>query len=362
MSFLAALTRRAPRVRSLAWWLVLAAGAALAQEEPGAPLARCARIAAAPERLACYDALAGRGVEPDAPPSTSTLKATDTPSQLARPPAGTGSLLSKYWELEPEDKRGVFNAVGYRANYFLPIHATTRINRAPQSPTQAAVLTPDYRHVESKIQLSLRTKVLQGLLVPEADVWVGYTQSSLWQIYNSPGSKPFRNTDYETEAMLILRTPQPLRRLPFGWQWRYSLAGLAHQSNGQADPLSRSWNRVYLGAGVERGDVSLTVRVLRRLREDLEDDNNPDLTDYRGRGELQLTWTPGAATASLLYRSTFKSFKRGALQFEWTRPVYDDQPNGLRWYVQVFSGYAETLTDYNFHQTSFGAGLSFLAF
>ena len=38
------------------------------------------------------------------------------------------------------------------------------------------------------------------------------------------------------------------------------------------------------------------------------------------------------------------------------------RPNGLRWFVQAFHGYGETLTDYNFKQTSFGFGLSFMQF
>ena len=82
---------------------------------------------------------------------------------------------------------------------------------------------------------------------------------------------------------------------------------------------------------------------------------------YRGRAEFQLNWAHGVQTASLLYR-TLTNAKYGALQFEWTYPVFHDQPNGLRWYVQAFRGYGETLTDYNFRQSSFGVGVTFLQF
>ena len=36
--------------------------------------------------------------------------------------------------------------------------------------------------------------------------------------------------------------------------------------------------------------------------------------------------------------------------------------DGLRWYLQAFSGYGQTLLDYNFRQTSVGAGLALFEF
>ncbi len=348
--------------------------ATVAQTTDSPTLESCAAIGAPSDRLACYDKLAGRAAAPTVPPAQETLPAAATPAptsllaptgaklpETAEPQAQT-TLMSKYWELEPADKRGIFNFVGFRPNYVLPIHVTSRINRAAQSPTQATVMQPDYRREEAKFQLSLRTKLAQDVLLPEADLWVAFSQQVMWQVWNGKDSKPFRNTDFEPEAIYVVPTPKSWRELPLGWQWRYTQFGLAHQSNGQSDPLSRSWNRVYVGAGFERGDWSLTARLTQRLNEPLATDNNPDLVTYRGRGEAQLNWNHGLQTASLLYRSTLKGLKYGALQFEWTYPIYRDQPNGLRWFVQAFRGYGETLTDYNFRQTSFGAGVTFLQF
>jgi phospholipase A1 len=180
----------------------------------------------------------------------------------------------------------------------------------------------------------------------------------MWQIWNGSDSKPFRNTDYEPELMYVLRAPASLGDL-WGWRWRFSQLGLAHQSNGQSDPLSRSWNRVYAGIGFDRGDWAFTARFNQRLNEPYESDNNPDLVDYRGRGEMLLSWSPGAATTSLLVRPASEGT---SVQFDWSYPVIRAQPNGLRWYVQLFSGYGETLTDYNFKQTSIGFGMAFMQF
>ena len=345
-----------------------------------AALDRCADIGPPADRLACYDKAMGRAVAPAAPPAYAGNPAGGAPA-AAQVPVSTSllapkgevvaaaaerqappSLMSRFWELEPQDKRGVFNFVGYRANYVLPVHRTSRINRAPQSPSQAIVEQPNYRREEAKFQLSLRTKLAQDVGLPGADLWAAFTQQAMWQIWNGKDSKPFRNSDYEPELMYVVPTPESWRQLPLGWQWRYAQLGLTHQSNGQSDPLSRSWNRVNVVAGFERGDWSVVARLLKRLNEDAATDNNPDLVGFRGRGEFQVNWAHQKHTAQLTYRTTLKDAKYGALQFEWTYPVFSDQPNGLRWYVQLFRGYGETLTDYNFRQTSVGAGFSFLQF
>jgi phospholipase A1 len=341
-------------------------------------LERCAAIGAEADRLACYDKAMGRapaaavapasGAGPDGKPAESPSTTLLAPSGGALPDADRPadetppSFLANYWELEPQTKRGRFNFLGYRVNYVLPAHVTSRINRAPQSPTQAVVELPDYKREEAKFQLSLRTKIAQDLLIEQADLWVAFTQQATWQIWNGKDSKPFRNSDYEPEISYVVPTGERLRRLPLGVQWRYTQLALVHQSNGQSDPLSRSWNRVSLAAGFEHGDWSLISRWNHRLGEDPSTDNNPDLLNYRGRGEFQLNWTAGKQASALTYRTSLRDTRYGALQFEWSYPVFRDQPNGLRWYVQAFRGYGETLTDYNFRQTSIGAGLAFLQF
>ncbi len=360
--------------------LSLAAQAANAQTQAPPPqtsaLEQCAAIGSPADRLVCYDKAMGRAAEPVTPPAYAENPAGGAPapasSSLLAPKGAvttvaaerdeTPSLMSKFWELDADDKRGVFNFVGYKANYVLPLHVTSRINRSPQSPSQDAVELPNYKREEAKFQLSLRTKLVQDLLLPGADLWGAYTQQAFWQIWNGKDSKPFRNSDYEPELIYIVPTPASVGKLPFDWKWRYTQLGLAHQSNGQSDPLSRSWNRINLAAGFERGDWSLIARFMRRLKEDAANDNNPDLVTYRGRAEFQLNWAHGKQTAQLLYRSTLKDAKYGAVQFEWTYPVFSQQPNGLRWYLQIFRGYGETLTDYNFRQTSVGAGFSFMQF
>lgn len=226
--------------------LAAAAPAAWTQNGPA-----CAAEPDDQRRLACYDALfrVPTAAAPDSAPAPDALPALGEPdaATTAAPAGGMGSssTMSRFWELDRADKRGTFRVKTYYPNFFLPLHYTSHINRAPSTPTQPPpAWNLRHRQVEAKLQLSLRAKVVQSLLLPNADLWFAFTQRSMWQLWNKPDSAPFRSTDYQPEAIYVVPIPARLGQLPFGWRWRMAEAGVAHQSNGQSDPLSRSWNRV----------------------------------------------------------------------------------------------------------------------
>jgi phospholipase A1 len=167
-------------------------------------------------------------------------------------------------------------------------------------------------------------------------------------VYNSALSRPFRETNYEPEVFTTL----PVKFSFLGLRGRMLNFGLVHQSNGQSDPRSRSWNRIYAQAGFERGHFSLLVRPWIRLREKT-DDNNPDITAYAGRADLQAVWAEGERTVSLTVRNSFQGAWRGFYQLDYSFPVV----GSLKGYVQVSNGYGESLIDYNHNQTTVGLGI-----
>ena len=345
---------------------LLLAPAALAQ---GA--AECAREPEAATRLACYDRLFREVPSPAAPNAApegapTTVAAPAPAAAAAAPSVGELSPASesftKAWELTPETKRGTFVVRTYLPNFVLPLHYSSSINQTPASPTHGtATGLPAYRPLDAKLQISLRAKVAQGLLLPDADLWFAYTQRSFWQVWSPQQSSPFRNTDYQPEAIYVVPVPKTWATLPGGWHWRMAQLGLAHQSNGQSGALSRSWNRLYAATAFDRGEFGLTLRAHQRLGEKTDDDN-PDLVHFVGNTEVVASWLPGLATASLTWRTHAVTGQRGSLQLDWTYPVVRSQPSGLRWYAQVFSGYGETLLDYNHRQTSLGLGLTLFQF
>ncbi|MDI1260397.1 phospholipase A [Aquabacterium sp.] len=331
-------------------------------------LKECLGLPDTSARLACYDRLAGREAMVTLPASPAAVPGTPeaVPVSQAATPATTqqseSSFMSRYWELDQADKRGTFNYTSYRPNFFMPLHSMASVNRNPSSPTRAkASNLPRYQNGEAKIQVSLRSKVWENALLPGADLWVAYTQQSMWQLWNRDQSAPFRSTDYQPEVIYVVPTPASWQSLPLGWKWRMTQAGIVHQSNGQPDPLSRSWNRVYAQAGLERRDLMFNLRLEHRLKTDNSvGDDNPDIQDYMKRAELQMMWTPGRSTAAVAWRPSFSG--KGSVQLDYSYPVFRDRPDGLRWYAQLFQGYGETLLDYNFKQTSLSLGLTIFKF
>lgn len=366
------------RVRAAALSALLVAGLASpsAQAQAGPDLRECAGLPEDAARLACYDKLAVRGgmLAVPASPMVAPPEAVQTaqasgaaPAAVARVAAeaaeASNSLTSRYWELDDADKRGTFNYTGYRPNFFMPLHVRRNASRLPSSSTQGvATNLPPYQNAETKLQLSLRTKVAQDLVLPGADLWVGYTQESLWQLYNRQQSAPFRNTDYQPELIYVVPTPRAWQDLlPGDWRWRMTQLAFVHQSNGQVDPLSRSWNRVYAAAGLERGDVALNWRLEYRTdRDPGRDNNNPDIVDQLGWQQIQVNWSPGRSLAALQWRPSLHG--KGSLRLDWSYPVFSDRPDALRWYAQLFHGRGDSLLEYNAPQSSLGLGLSIFKF
>ena len=190
------------------------------------------------------------------------------------------------------------------------------------------------------------TPLLGHIGIDSVRLWFGYTHLVNWQMYNTAASRPFRETNYEPEAILSFGTGNE------GDGFKLVNLGLVHQSNGQTESESRGWNRVYAQGGWEWNRVSVLARVWHRLPDSAEEDDNPDITDYLGNGDLVVRHqTAGGYVSSLLVRRRF-------VQLDWATPLMD-MLGAARLHVQLSSGYGETLIDYNHRQTTIGVGVSF---
>ncbi len=367
-------------------------GATAATPAAAANPAACATLSDDHARLACYDLAVGRtsAGAPDAlnPPretAPAQLPQTDaadragiantdagnrapsavltassatpsgnglTPPAPAESSASDRRSLSARWELDAADKRGPFNLRPYKLNYLLPARWSSSPNTLPVSPNpDNRVSQPlDLRNIEAKFQISFKTKLTEGLFGKYGDLWAGYTQQSNWQLYSN--SAPFRDTIYEPEILSVFRSNL---HLGGGLRLRLLSLGLNHQSNGRGLPQSRSWNRLIGTAGFEYGNFQLIGRAWQILGRGSLLNDNPDIAHYLGRGDLQARWYAGEHALSITARGPLlHKHSRGALLAEWNFPIH----RNFKGYLQAFSGYGETLLDYNHRQTTFGLGIS----
>ena len=283
------------------------------------------------------------------------------------------SVMEKHWDmsLRQGKERNIFALWPYRPCYILPVAYNS-------SPNEDAFLDfdPDAaaQHNEVKFQISFKFKLWEDIFrgslkdtiekssgIRGVDVWIGYTQLSFWQLYNSAFSSPFRDTNYEPELLFNLRLQHEIPGLG-GMKLQFINVGFNHQSNGRSEPLSRSWNRIVANFGLEKNfgaekkdSFNLLLKTWYRLPEDDINDDNPDMTDYMGYGELWGTLYWKNQRFALMFRNNLQSENKGAVQLDWSFPLpfIGDK---VSVYLQYFNGYGEGLLDYNTSMNRISAG------
>jgi phospholipase A1/A2 len=253
------------------------------------------------------------------------------------------------------DERNVlepFTLMAHKPNYLLiASHNFSGVNEEPfQEQYDDPTLEAD--NTEAKFQISLKIPLLVNLFEKKMDMYAAYTNRSFWQMYNS-NSAPFRETNHEPEIWLQTRHEWKI----FGLRNKINALGFVHQSNGRGGVLSRSWNRIYASILFDSGNWALGIKPWIRINESSDDDNNPDITDFLGHGELRTSYKWHNNTFSLMLRNNLESgFQKGAVEAAWSFPFW--KYRFLKGYVQWFSGYGESLIDYNQYSNSLGIGVS----
>lgn len=328
----------------------------------------CTAIDDDAERLACFDRLASSapGASEDAEgahahaerrePSSGEGRKTDvadsTPEEESIPLINEPEpvALERRLQSERSGERNPFVMRSYKPNYIMP---------ATYTPTDLSSEVYDFepQHVETKFQLSFQFDWFENPLGPNTALYFGYTQLSLWQAYNTTlvgaeedASAPFRETNYEPEVGLTIDTDVSLAGLTF----KRNRFSLIHTSNGQGGERSRSWNRLAASTAFGRGNFAGRLRVWYRLPED-DEDENPNITDYLGHGDLLLAYKWNEQTLSATLRNNLDfSDNRGAIQVDYSFPLSDH----VKGYLQYFNGYGESLIDYNRSVSRIGLGIA----
>lgn len=259
----------------------------------------------------------------------------------ANEPAPNDAKLKQADLLRDKSDKNLQNALGielYKFNYLLPVAYAKNI--------------PDdgRKSVETKFQISLAKPLFYDVFGLRESLVAAYTQTSWWQITKT--SAPFRETNYQPEIFLNFASPKYLEKIGV----KNLKFGLLHESNGRDGTNSRSWNRAYVQGDFVYGDLTISPRVWSVIG---EKNDNKEILNYIGHGDLRLSYKLNDQIFSLMLRNNlhFDKTNKGAAEISYMFPIFS---SGVYGYLQYFTGYGESLIDYDRHTDKVGLGFVIL--
>ena len=243
--------------------------------------------------------------------------------------------------------------IPHRRNYLLFASWADSVNQVPFTPAyESEPIGTELQSTETKFQLSFKIPVLTGLFDDSTRVWAAYTQQSHWQSYNVDRSSPFRETNFEPEVFL---SHEPSWELGEG-RVEVLRLGFNHESNGRQEPFSRSWNRIKGEVVFSTNRWAFAMSPWYRIPENTDDDDNPDIDEYLGYGDLRVLYRAEAryAVEARFLNNLRSDNNRTTVELNVSFPLNDS----FNVHFQYYNGYGESLIDYNERIQRLGIGVS----
>lgn len=199
------------------------------------------------------------------------------------------------------------------------------------------VLNPNDGEEEAKFQISLKYPVTDWL----PGLYFSMTTIAFWDLHSE--SKPFTATNYNPS---IFYTFWETDKETDGFSIEKTTIGYEHQSNGESDVESRSWERFFVESGISHKLNGDFLSFIHKKENAFWLDENADIKEYYGDSRTIIKWNHGD---NIQLDWTFRrnaSFERG---HDIVGLSFKDPWLKLRpwWYIQAFSGYGEHLLNYN---------------
>ena len=257
-------------------------------------------------------------------------------------PAQAPTVLEKKLANQIKASENPVSIALFKPTYVLPYYYTA-------SPDYAVYAnnTPNNQNVmnsEFKSQFSFLVPLTYNVFGwQDSALEIAYTQLNFWQVYAD--SEYFRETNYEPELFI--------QKLDQNWLFR---SGIDHQSNGRGGMYERSWNRAYFTTQVSGTDWLISLKVWAVIfPADSVDAHNPDIVHYLGRDDLILSKKWGKTTFSLEAQNLESGLTRGFIE-----PTISYQlTQHMAVYGEFFSGYGQSLIEYNHRTQAAGIGIAF---
>ncbi len=237
-------------------------------------------------------------------------------------------------------QKSTFNVSAHKANYFLPISYRMEDNF---ENIKEGVPTP--KQMETEFQISIKYDITSNLFGLNETYTVAYTQKSYWQLYVE--SAYFRESNYNPEFFITA----PIHTGSSDYGLKAARIGFAHMSNGQGGDNERSWNYAYTNLYFKLKYIYMDLK-LWASTDSSREKYNPDLLDYLGYGHLKFILPYKKHFAEATFRYASKGY---AVELDYSYPIFNDD---LFLYVKGFSGYGESLIDYDNKVNKLAIGFS----
>lgn len=209
-----------------------------------------------------------------------------------------------------------------------------------------------YSYQEAEFQLSFLIPVYKQPFGFLGNLNAAYTHHSWWQVYNSKWSKPFRETNYTPE--LFYRKIVGSKKTFLGLAPIAYDIGYVHESNGQIQSLSRSWDRVFFRTLFTSSSVSCIVSLWGRLPENPNDDDNRDIVSFKGFGDLEVKKVLTNVTFEVKIPFARKPGVDLSVSFPWEEHY--------RLFISGRTGYGHSMIEYDRDSSRLGIGITLDSF
>ncbi|MDB5294984.1 MAG: phospholipase, partial [Phycisphaerales bacterium] len=263
-----------------------------------------------------------------------------------RSPGPGGELLPNRPQL-PAGDSGIAEAILPRFSPHEPIYFIA----GPDRPNAKFQVSFKYQVFNPEGSWSQTFPPLSGL-------HLAYSQTSFWDWEGD--SAPFFDNSYRPE---LLWSAKDWRLEDGGLVSRLGLqVGVNHESNGRDGPESRSLNVAYVRPSVTFGNPEgFFVTFAPKLYAYLDQaDENKDIEDYRGYGDLRLIVGDRNGLQAAVIGRVGDDWDKGSVQLDLSYPTRKFFGGNVDMYLhaQVFSGYGESLLEYNRYSNRVRFGVS----
>jgi len=235
--------------------------------------------------------------------------------------------------------QSLYSLKAYKPNYFLPISYR-------HDGGYADTNTHEAQKTETEFQVSIKFDFAANLLGLNEIYTVAYTQKAFWQLYSK--SAYFRETNYNPEFSIKI----PTAELSDAKFVKAVKLAFEHESNGRGGVDERSWNFLSSSFYFQYKPIFSELKLWYRLPDNF--DYNPNLIDYMGYGHLKFMLPYEKHLVELLFRHNFSD--AGAIEANYSYPIFAREDLFL--YMKAFSGYGESLIDYDNYINKVGIGFS----